>query len=681
MHNLTVTEQGVLIEQTERFGFYQTVRLDLIEGLQQLEDFALGENEKLYLLDRQANVFLYDYENHYADLILPGGHGQFSARAKLTEVGTHLLVSQLEGENRLVAYSPDTGQAVWRLNEYSGIPVHPLAITTDRHGDAYVLFVFDPVQRATGLHATENSYYGVLKIDSGGRPQRLYQHRTLLIKQETSLLSLQESLFFTVGSGGKLYILNTAERAVFTFAQSGGHEATLPVKVIGSPSGLGVDPFGSLYIGDDHSIEQAWEDNRFVHHYQADGRYVDAVLGYRGQAKKLLVGYASKMYVWNQEENLITVLEQKLRTKPLGDGQGALKGIYFTQAFDSTEAETVWHKITVERELPDETQLRISYFAADQKELMLDGQRIQLDQYLQDREISLETKLVQLDRVFSRPLVNPQDALLQAKGRYIWLKIEWRGNDRLSPLLRKLRVYFPRNSYLNYLPSVYQQDPVSRDFLERYLSLYGTFFEEMEETIDHMSRFFDVDSSSGDLLRWLATWVGISVDDRWSSDQVRRLMKQSPELYKKRGTRAGIQEMIEIFTGEKPYIIEYFQYKYLLEKADIKDYMEQLYGLDPYRFCVLIKPHVVKSDEERKILQKIIDEEKPAFSEAQLVVLEPRIYLGTHSYLGINTFLSEPRLLVLDDQASMPNNTVLIDIDRDNRIGLHTRLELDSNLE
>ncbi|ASS75488.1 hypothetical protein CIG75_11195 [Tumebacillus algifaecis] len=681
LHNLVFTERGVRIQRSERYGFYHTIRLDRIEGLDRVADFALGENDKIYLLDRSSNVFLYDYENHYADLIFRAGHSLFSPQAKLTRVGSHLLIAESEGINRLVAYSPGTGQAVWRMNRYSGIPVHPLAITTDRNGDAYVLLPLDPVRREGVVQAADNSFYGVLKVNSGGQPLHLYQHHTLMIKKASRLHNLQERFHITVGPDGKLFILDSKEREVTSFHADGKYEKCSRIQMYGgSPSGIGVDPHGALYVGDNHPIEQAWEDNRFILQFNEDGGYVDEVTGFRGQAMKLLAGYARKMYVWNEDENLITVLEQKRRTQPLGR-QGALKGVYFSHAFDSTETETVWHKITVDSELPNETQLRISYYASDQTELIVGGRRVQLDDYLQDEHIPLAEKLPVLDQLYSVPIVNPKDALLRAKGRYIWFKVEWSGNDRKSPLMKKLRVYFPRNSYLDYLPGVYQQDSGSRDFLERYLSLFGTFFDEIEETIDHMSRFFDVDSSSGDLLKWLATWLGIAVDERWSEEQIRRLMKKSPELFKKRGTRQGLEEMIEVFTGEKPFIVEYFQYKYLLEKAQVKEYMEQLYGLDPYRFCVLIKPEVVKSEEERKILQKIIDEEKPAFSEAQLVVLEPRIYLGTHSYLGINTFLSEPTLLVLDDRTTMPNNTVLIDLDRDNRIGLHTRLELDANLE
>jgi len=57
------------------------------------------------------------------------------------------------------------------------------------------------------------------------------------------------------------------------------------------------------------------------------------------------------------------------------------------------------------------------------------------------------------------------------------------------------------------------------------------------------------------------------------------------------------------------------------------------------------------------------------------------MYADMHTYLGVNTYLSEPTLLTLDERSSMPYNTILIDVDMDKRMDQHTRLGLDSELE
>ncbi|UUZ78890.1 phage tail protein [Paenibacillus sp. P26] len=239
----------------------------------------------------------------------------------------------------------------------------------------------------------------------------------------------------------------------------------------------------------------------------------------------------------------------------------------------------------------------------------------------------------------------------------------------------------PRMSYLSYLPAVYQEDEKSRSFLERYLSLFATLMEDMDETIAGIARYFDPEAVDGPYLRWLATWLGLSPEEHWTEQQLRLWMREAPYLYRYRGTRAAISRMVEIYTGEPPLIIEHFQIRHLLENAEFRETASRLYSDDPYAFCVLVKPEHAPSDKHQYILQRLIDAQKPAFTDARLIVLEPWMNMDAHTYLGINTTLTEPSYLKLDRHATLPYHTMLIDVDRDNRMDLHTRLGLDSELE
>lgn len=95
----------------------------------------------------------------------------------------------------------------------------------------------------------------------------------------------------------------------------------------------------------------------------------------------------------------------------------------------------------------------------------------------------------------------------------------------------------------------------------------------------------------------------------------------------------------------------------------------------------MLPQECVQTDKQRLIIESIINDQKPAFTEGKLTLLQPWMYMDMHSYMGINTFLSEPTLLTLDQKSSMPYNTVLIDLERDKRMDIHTRLGLDSELE
>ncbi len=103
--------------------------------------------------------------------------------------------------------------------------------------------------------------------------------------------------------------------------------------------------------------------------------------------------------------------------------------------------------------------------------------------------------------------------------------------------------------------------------------------------------------------------------------------------------------------------------------------------MNPYTFCVLMKSERIENEKQRSIVERLINEQKPAFTEGKLILLQPWLYMDMHTYLGINTYLSEPTLLRLDNTSSIPNNSTLIDVDMDNRLDTHTRLGLDSEIE
>ena len=115
-----------------------------------------------------------------------------------------------------------------------------------------------------------------------------------------------------------------------------------------------------------------------------------------------------------------------------------------------------------------------------------------------------------------------------------------------------------------------------------------------------------------------------------------------------------------------------------------------LYGSDPYCFCVLLKPYRKEkkggreierrlTEEERKAVRRIVDAEKPAHTCAGLLALQPWIHLGTHTYLGVNTYLSQPSAR-LDLQSAIPRDTVLDDRAEAGQLERKSRLNMDITL-
>jgi phage tail-like protein len=144
--------------------------------------------------------------------------------------------------------------------------------------------------------------------------------------------------------------------------------------------------------------------------------------------------------------------------------------------------------------------------------------------------------------------------------RYLWLKLVLSG---LAPgakaAVREMRVYYPRMSYLRYLPAVYQEDPVSREFLQRFLSMFETVLTGLEATIERIPEVFDPELTPKEFLDWLAQWLDLGIEEEWSPAVKSKLIRRAASLYQKKGRPDGLAEFIEIVIGKRPIIQESFQ--------------------------------------------------------------------------------------------------------------------------
>ena len=365
-------------------------------------------------------------------------------------------------------------------------------------------------------------------------------------------------------------------------------------------------------------------------------------------------------------------------------------GTYITNPLDSTIANCRWHKVVldIDEDALKSTQVRLSYYASNEQEPP--GQN---------------------SSDWSEPLINPRDALLNAKGRRIWFKMDLISDDlhEKTPLVKSLTVYFPRDSYLRYLPAVYQEDEKSRDFLERFLSLCETCLWQMESKIDSVTRYLDVGAAPDEFLAWLSSWLGLSTDENWPFEKRRELLKAAPDLFRKRGTREELNKLMEIYLEDptlikelqiyidkcqesgtskenlqglrqlcedagKPIIVEHFQLKPLQELG----LWARLFGNCPYRFCVLLKPLSVSNETELNTVRRIVQQHKPAHTEGGVVLLQPWLYLDMHTYLGINTVLTEPEFVL--GKAAIGRDTVVADREQSGQIDIRARIGMDTIL-
>ncbi len=113
----------------------------------------------------------------------------------------------------------------------------------------------------------------------------------------------------------------------------------------------------------------------------------------------------------------------------------------------------------------------------------------------------------------------------------------------------------PVSQYLRDLPVIFESNG-DNDFLGRFLLIFESLWEPLEQRQDHLALYFDPRTTPATFLPWLAGWLSLAVDTHWPEERVRRSLAEGMDLYRWRGTAYGLTRMIEACTGLTPQIGE-----------------------------------------------------------------------------------------------------------------------------
>ncbi len=160
-----------------------------------------------------------------------------------------------------------------------------------------------------------------------------------------------------------------------------------------------------------------------------------------------------------------------------------------------------------------------------------------------------------------------------------------------------------RSSYLQYLPGTYQDS----DFLGRFLLIFESILGSMDRMVGSIDHYLDPDVAPPETLRWLASWLGIVLDERWPEERQRDLVRGATDLYRWRGTRRGLSTVLRLATGATPEI----------EEPSLSDITAD--ASRAFRFSVRLRmPRGQQID--RGLIESVIDLEKPAWAACDLEV-------------------------------------------------------------
>jgi phage tail-like protein len=334
--------------------------------------------------------------------------------------------------------------------------------------------------------------------------------------------------------------------------------------------------------------------------------------------------------------------------------EGCKQGIVFSRLLDSREQGNIWHRLIGEPDIPMGASMDFLFYAGNERKLRVGEEERDIEEILTSAVISPEEKKRIFHPFLQMETKKPKDMLLfDIQGRYLWFAAELYGGEA-RPRLRNLTICFPKETWLRFLPGVYQKDKESRDFLERYLGIFQSVYEELEDAIRRDASWMDPEAAEPEFLRWLAQWLDMGNIPMWTPKKLKKLVKNAMRLFDLRGTRRGLLELVELYTGEKPLIVEEWQTREMKALPEKKAELKRLYGREPGRFTLLVKEEYLSSARDYQAMEQLVREAAPAWMEAKLVPLRPCIQLGDYTYLGINSRLGQYRPLKLDGLSAIP---------------------------
>jgi phage tail-like protein len=304
-------------------------------------------------------------------------------------------------------------------------------------------------------------------------------------------------------------------------------------------------------------------------------------------------------------------------------------GVALLRIRDSGREGFVWDRVALSADVPELTRVLVSTMTTD---------------------AALEES--QIDDLpasaWSAPLEigagEPPEVLIQSPaGRYLWVRLEMFGDGTRTPRIAGIDVFAPRRSSLAELPPLYREDPESANFLDRFLSYFDTVFAEITAQHASVPTLFHPEAvPTGPFLEWLASWFDITFLPEWPEATRRAMVARAIEMYRRRGTIAGLRQMLQWHTGlgePVPAVIEHFRVT-----APISIAGSPLVPSPPaHAFTVVLPAAAAPDAAARARLDRVIAAAIPAHTRCELRLVAPGIAIGRQSTPGIDMIIGSIR--------------------------------------
>ncbi len=656
--NLRIDGSGLSIQKENTYFFEEDISIDIKD----MRDIALDECENVYLVDGQSSgIYIYDrYFLERRQIVSCDGSLPYELKCPVGIAidSDTIYVVDIPPEDvpAVVAFARQSRQLKWAYS-FSGDTIFK-DIAVDTRGSIYLL--------------TSRS---VEVMNPSGETVRS------LSPPETES-PMKEPTDISVALTGEVYVLDREVIHIFNEEGYKKIEIKFSEEYDFIPKGLSLSNDSEIFIGE--AIERPAQETIYRVSHQG---VLQPLWTYRDTTRRIINDARGNIYVINGKGQRLSFL--RYREVISRNEEGDFIAIYESKPIDSGKKGTLWHRFQIEGTFLSDTKVNFYYFISD--EIDKDLSKIKW------------TEVLATDASAQGQNIRQGLFLVNNKGQYLWFKITLSGNIDSTAQIRVLNLYYPRYAYLEFLPALYRENLLHADFLERFLSIFETFFAETDYLISHISRYMDVLGVPEDFLDWLGRWLSFELYDALPPAKKRLLLQKAMQLYRMKGTREAVETLVEVIAGQRPFVVENIrvenssceqeesQLNWCVNQEDtifrpsesVKVKCEEeediilsrvLYGKDPFSVCVFLRDRV--SEETYNVLKNMIDDFSPAHTSVSVSVLEPWFYLDGHTYLGVNTVLNKS-IFILEKSSVIGRDTVLTDIEECAQISRKSRVEMD----
>lgn len=340
-----------------------------------------------------------------------------------------------------------------------------------------------------------------------------------------------------------------------------------------------------------------------------------------------------------------------------------LRGQLLTAAIDSGIPRCRWHRVRVDADISQGTKLAIAVAASEESAPASQG------------DVTASPEWQDFPAGAPHPLDWQEAAsgcldflVNQPPGRYLFVRLRLSGDGTTTPVVRRVRLDFPRSTSLEFLPPVYRENPEAEDFTERFLALFDASIADSDRCIERFPALLDPMGVPDEVLPWLASLLDLAFDPAWAAPRRRAILQALPSLYSRRGTVAGLVMAIKLVFDADAAIQEVPNERLwgalrrdarlrgvrlfgrsrarirlgssALGAAPLKSYGNPDH--DPvaagaYRFRVLVPPGQFASSLGLERLRRLVERQKPAHTQAVLRVGGNGFVLGLWAAVGVDT--------------------------------------------